>query len=91
MSESPDTSHRWTLDRTISANTVMSLIVGAAAIFGAYYGVRSDIAVVDGKIEALKLRVDYEQGGDRRAFDAILGSLRRIEDKLDGKADKPGR
>lgn len=84
-------SRRWVLNRTISADTIMSIGAMLAAVLGAYYGLRAEVALVDGRVTALSNRLDYEQAGDRRLFEDIRSSLRRIEDKLDGKADKPGR
>jgi hypothetical protein len=82
---------RWVLDRTISANTIMSIGAMLAAVVGAYYGLRAEVALVDGRVTALANRFDYEQAANRRLFEDIRASLRRIEDKLDGKVDKPGR
>lgn len=84
-------SRRWTIDRRISADTILSIGAVVAAVFGAYYGLRGEIMIVDAKVNHVSSRLDYEQSGDRRLFDDIRVTLRRIEDKLDGKADKTGR
>jgi hypothetical protein len=80
---------RWTLDRTISANTVIQLGTIIIAIIGGWYGLRSDISLVDARVNSLMVRLEYEQAGDRRLFDEIRRGLERIENKIDGKADKP--
>ena len=86
----PD-GQRWTIDRTISANTMVQLVAMLAAVLGAYFGMKAEVAVVDQRVTGLSLRIDYEQAGDRRLFDDIRITLNRIEGKIDGKADKPGR
>jgi hypothetical protein len=86
-----DDARRWVLDRTISANTLVSIGAMLVAVIAAYYGLRAEVTVVDARVTALQDRLTYEQLGDRRLFDEIRGSLLRIEGKLDGKADKPGR
>jgi hypothetical protein len=86
-----DDARRWVLDRTISANTLVSIGAMLVAVVAAYYGLRAEVTVVDARVTALNDRLTYEQLGDRRLFDEIRGSLQRIEGKLDGKADKPGR
>jgi hypothetical protein len=86
-----DENRRWVLDRTISANTLVSIGAMLVAVIAAYYGLRAEVTVVDARVTALQDRLTYEQLGDRRLFDDIRGTLQRIENKLDGKADKPGR
>jgi hypothetical protein len=85
-----DDTRRWVLDRTISANTLVSIGAMLVAVIAAYYGLRAEVTVVDARVTALNDRVTYEQLGDRRLFDDIRNTLQRIEGKLDGKADKPG-
>jgi hypothetical protein len=85
-----DDSRRWVLDRTISANTLVSIGAMLVAVIAAYYGLRAEVTIVDARVTALNDRLTYEQLGDRRLFDEIRNSLQRIETKLDGKADKPG-
>ena len=90
MSEDAE-QRRWTLDRTISANTVIQIGVILFGLVGAWYGLRNEVAMVDSRVNGLMQRLDYQQAADRRLFDEIRRGLERIEGKIDGKADKPGR
>ncbi|MGE0725337.1 MAG: hypothetical protein AB7O45_13245 [Alphaproteobacteria bacterium] len=79
----------WRFERTFNAGHVGiagSLLV---AVFGAYFDLREKSNANDVAIKTLERRLDREAQQQDQLFGEIKGALRRIEDKLDRKVDKP--
>lgn len=72
------------MDMSFGIDTLLTLIAGIFAIIGVWTNLSNRLAIIETKLSF---------GDDRFAsidkkFDEVMTHLRRIEDKLDNKADR---
>jgi len=89
MADNSTQPQRFHIERSISFGhilTTMTLIVGATIFF-----VRQEtqIEVLKATVSALEIRMDRETSRTDNALAEIRVTFRRIEDKIDRKADRP--
>lgn len=72
------------MDMSFGFDTLLTLIAGVFAIIGVWTQLSSRLAVLETKLEF----GDEKFNAIDKKFDEVMMHLRRIEDKLDHKADR---
>lgn len=72
------------MDMSFGFDTILTLIAGVFAIIGVWTQLSSRLAVLETKLEY----GDEKFNAIDKKFDEVMMHLRRIEDKLDHKADR---
>lgn len=73
-----------TMDMSFGIDTLLTLIAGVFAIIGVWNQLSNRLAILETKLE---YGDDKFKAIDKK-FDEVMQHLIRIEDKLDGKADR---
>ena len=73
-----------TMDMSFGFDTILTLIAGVFAIIGVWTQLSNRLAILETKLEF----GDEKFNGIDKKFDEVMMHLRRIEDKLDNKADR---
>ena len=73
-----------TMDMSFGVDTLLTLIAGVFAIIGVWTQLSNRLAILETKLEF----GDEKFNGIDKKFDEVMMHLRRIEDKLDNKADR---
>lgn len=72
------------MDMSFGFDTILTLIAGVFAIIGVWTQLSNRLAILETKLEF----GDEKFNGIDKKFDEVMMHLRRIEDKLDNKADR---
>ena len=73
-----------TMDMSFGFDTILTLIAGVFAIIGVWTQLSNRLAILETKLEF----GDEKFNAIDKKFDEVMMHLRRIEDKLDHKADR---
>jgi hypothetical protein len=73
-----------TMDMSLGIDTLLTLIAGIFAIIGVWNQLSNRLAILETKLEY----GDEKFSAIDKKFDEVMMHLRRIEDKLDNKADR---
>ena len=73
-----------TMDMSFGFDTILTLIAGVFAIIGVWTQLSNRLAILETKLEF----GDEKFNSIDKKFDEVMMHLRRIEDKLDHKADR---
>lgn len=73
-----------TMDMSLGIDTLLTLIAGIFAIIGVWNQLSNRLAILETKLEY----GDEKFSAIDKKFDEVMMHLRRIEDKLDHKADR---
>lgn len=73
-----------TMDMSLGIDTLLTLIAGVFAIIGVWNQLSNRLAILETKLEY----GDEKFSAIDKKFDEVMMHLRRIEDKLDNKADR---
>jgi hypothetical protein len=73
------------MDMSFGIDTLLTVIAGIFAIIGVWTQLSNRLAILETKLD---FGDEKFQGIDKK-FDEVMTHLRRIEDKLDNKADRP--
>jgi len=72
------------MDMSFGFDTILTLIAGVFAIIGVWTQLSNRLAILETKLEF----GDEKFNSIDKKFDEVMMHLRRIEDKLDHKADR---
>lgn len=72
------------MDMSFGFDTILTLIAGVFAIIGVWTKLSNRLAILETKLEY----GDEKFNAIDKKFDEVMMHLRRIEDKLDHKADR---
>jgi hypothetical protein len=72
------------MDMSFGFDTIMTLIAGVFAIIGVWTKLSNRLAILETKLDF----GDEKFNAIDKKFDEVMLHLRRIEDKLDNKADR---
>lgn len=72
------------MDMSFGFDTILTLIAGVFAIIGVWTQLSNRLAILETKLEF----GDEKFNSIDKKFDEVMMHLRRIEDKLDNKADR---
>lgn len=72
------------MDMSFGFDTILTLIAGIFAIIGVWTKLSNRLAILETKLEY----GDEKFNAIDKKFDEVMMHLRRIEDKLDHKADR---
>lgn len=72
------------MDMTFGIDTLLTLIAGVFAIIGVWTQLSNRLAILETKLNF----GDEKFNSIDKKFDEVMMHLRRIEDKLDNKADR---
>lgn len=72
------------MDMSFGFDTLLTLIAGVFAIIGVWTKLSNRLAILETKLDF----GDERFGAIDKKFDEVMIHLRRIEDKLDNKADR---
>ena len=75
---------RLTMDMSFGFDTILTVIAGIFAIIGVWTQLSNRLAILETKLEF----GDEKFNSIDKKFDEVMMHLRRIEDKLDHKADR---
>ncbi len=75
---------RITMDMSFGVDTLLTVIAGIFAIIGVWNQLSNRLAILETKLEY----GDEKFSAIDKKFDEVMMHLRRIEDKLDNKADR---
>lgn len=73
-----------TMDMSFGIDTLLTVIAGIFAIIGVWNQLSNRLAILETKLEY----GDEKFSAIDKKFDEVMMHLRRIEDKLDNKADR---
>ena len=73
-----------TMDMSFGFDTILTLIAGVFAIIGVWTQLSNRLAILETKLDF----GDEKFNAIDKKFDEVMMHLRRIEDKLDNKADR---
>jgi hypothetical protein len=73
-----------TMDMSFGIDTLLTVIAGIFAIIGVWTQLSNRLAILETKLEF----GDEKFNSIDKKFDEVMMHLRRIEDKLDNKADR---
>ena len=73
-----------TMDMSFGVDTLLTIIAGIFAIIGVWTQLSNRLAILETKLEY----GDEKFSAIDKTFDEVMMHLRRIEDKLDNKADR---
>ncbi len=73
-----------TMDMSFGIDTLLTVIAGVFAIIGVWTQLSNRLAILETKLEY----GDEKFSAIDKKFDEVMMHLRRIEDKLDHKADR---
>lgn len=73
-----------TMDMSFGLDTLLTLIAGVFAIIGVWTKLSNRLAILETKLDF----GDEKFSAIDKKFDEVMTHLRRIEDKLDNKADR---
>jgi len=80
--------NHWHLRKEINLTHIAATVTVIVSLTAGYYDLRSDIEIVKARVSAQESRTDRSERRMENAMVEIRNSLRRIEEKLDGKKDK---
>jgi len=72
------------MDMSFGFDTILTLIAGVFAIIGVWTKLSNRLAILETKLDF----GDEKFSAIDKKFDEVMTHLRRIEDKLDNKADR---
>lgn len=72
------------MDLNFGLDTLLTIVAGIFAIIGVWTQLSNRLAILETKLEF----GDEKFNGIDKKFDEVMLHLRRIEDKLDNKADR---
>lgn len=72
------------MDMSFGFDTILTLVAGVFAIIGVWTQLSNRLAILETKLEF----GDEKFNSIDKKFDEVMMHLRRIEDKLDHKADR---
>jgi hypothetical protein len=72
------------MDMSFGFDTILTLIAGVFAIIGVWTKLSNRLAILETKLDF----GDEKFAAIDKKFDEVMTHLRRIEDKLDNKADR---
>jgi hypothetical protein len=73
-----------TMDMSFGLDTLLTIIAGVFAIIGVWTKLSNRLAILETKLDF----GDEKFSAIDKKFDEVMTHLRRIEDKLDNKADR---
>lgn len=79
---------RGVLDRTINLGHILITLTIVVSSLSAFFDLRGRVDIHERRFGELDRRLDQEAARAREELADIKAALRRIEDKLDRKADK---
>lgn len=90
MPEQEQTQHprHWHLDKRFTIGNLITSLVIIGSVFIWVYKLDQRISLVEQSVLFQKEIHERDNTQTRRVYEEIKLALRRIEDKLDGKADK---